>query len=156
MQHRKQATDPGYMPKEDPSDMDGEPDEIDLEDEDEDEKGPVEERKELIEDLFEKTEAYVRTNVELIKIKVVDKVAEIIASLISRILIITIFLLFFLMINIGLALWLGEVLGHNYYGFFIVAGLYALLGILLNATRNPLIKHPIINSIITQVLKKKS
>ena len=119
-----------------------------------DENGPIEDRKELIEDLFEKAEAYAKTNFELFKVKTVDKLAVVVASLISRLIVLVVFSFFFLMINIGLAIWIGESMGHVYYGFFIIAGLYALISILLFALRDPIIKNPIINSIISQVLKK--
>src|SRR4030095_12657054 len=44
----------------------------------------VEERKELIEDLFERVEAYIKTNVELIKLRSVDKLSVVLASLASK------------------------------------------------------------------------
>jgi len=113
----------------------------------------MEERKELLEDLFEKAEAYAKTNVELFKLKAADRLSVVIASLVSRLVVIVFFSFFFLMMNIGLAIWLGESMGHSYYGFFIVAGLYALIAIVLFIFRNPIIKNPIINSIISQILK---
>jgi len=118
-----------------------------------DENGPLEDRKELVEELFERAEAYARTNFELYKLKTVNKLSVVVASLISRLAVILIFSFFFLMVNVGLAIWLGETMGHVYYGFFVVAGLYAILAIVLFALRNPIIKNPIINSIISQVLK---
>ena len=125
-----------------------------LEEMDSDENNPIEDRKELIEDLFEKAEAYAKTNLEIFKLKTADKLAVVVASLVSRLVVLLVFSFFFLMINIGLAIWIGESMGHIYYGFFIIAGLYALLSILLFAFRDPVIKNPIINSIISQVLKK--
>ena len=114
----------------------------------------IEERKELIEDLFEKAEEYAKTNVELFKLKATAKLAGITASLVSRLIVILFLSFFFLMINIGLAIWLGQSLGQSYYGFFIVAGLYAILAFFLFVFRHPIIKNPIINSIISQVLNK--
>ena len=114
---------------------------------------PIEDRKELIEDLFEKAEVYARTSLELYKLKTVDKLSVVVASLVSRLVVTIIFSFFFLMLNVGLAIWLGESMGQIYYGFFIVAGLYALAAIILFVFRDPVIKNPIINSIISQVLK---
>jgi len=125
----------------------------DREETSEDQKDPIDDRKKLIEDLLEKAETYAKTNVELFKLKAADKLAVVIASLISRFVLIVFFSFFFLMMNVGLAIWLGESMGHIYYGFFIVAGLYALITIILFAFRNPIIKNPIINSIISQILK---
>lgn len=112
----------------------------------------IEEKKELIEDLFEKVEEYVKTNVQLAKLKATDKVADIIASLVAQALIVILGFFFFLMLNIGIAFWLGNLLGQTHYGFLIVAGFYALLGVLLFAFRKTIIKTPISNSIINKIL----
>src|SRR4030095_3616251 len=113
----------------------------------------VEERKELIEDLFERVEAYIKTNVELIKLRSVDKLSVVFASLASKFAVLLFLSFFFLMVNIGLAIWLGQVMGQTYYGFFLIAGIYALLSFILFLFRDSLIKNPIINSIISQFLK---
>jgi hypothetical protein len=120
---------------------------------DTDENNPLEDRKELVEDLFEKAEAYAKTSFEIYKLKTVDKMAAVVASLVTRLVVILFLSFFFLMINIGLAIWLGESMGHVYHGFFIVSGLYAIIAICLYVFRDTIIKNPIINSIISQVLK---
>jgi hypothetical protein len=112
----------------------------------------MEDQASLINTLFEKAEHYTKTSAELYKLKVIDKSADVISTLTVRLAIIVFITLFFLIMNTGVALWLGEVLGKVYYGFFIVAGFYALVGILLYAFRNKWIKVPLRNSIITQVL----
>ena len=35
------------------------------------------------------------------------------------------------MLNVGIALWLGDMLGKLHYGFFILAGVYFLIGIII-------------------------
>jgi hypothetical protein len=62
----------------------------------------------------------------------------------------------FLIVNIGLALWVGKLLGDSFYGFFIVGGFYALLAIPLHIFREQWIKYPISNSIIKELLKQKA
>ncbi len=115
----------------------------------------ISERKELIEDLFEKAEEYVKTNIEIAKLKATDKVAEIVSSLIAQIAVVVLAFFFLLMINIGIAFWLGMIMGATHYGFMVVAGFYALLVLLLVLFKNSLIKAPINNSIINQMLNKK-
>ncbi|HLP19907.1 MAG TPA: hypothetical protein VK174_06380, partial [Chitinophagales bacterium] len=61
--------------------------------------------------------------------------------------------LFALVFNIGVALWLGEVLGKSYYGFFIVAGFYLLTGVVLHFFLRSWIKKPVSDLIITQALQ---
>ncbi len=116
-------------------------------------KEVIEGRKELIEELFEKTEEYLKTNLELLKFKTADKMAGIISNLVSQIAIVLLGFIFFLMLNIGIAMWLGKVMGESYYGFMVLAAFYLLLTIIVVAFRNSLIKHPISHSIISQVLK---
>jgi hypothetical protein len=108
-----------------------------------------------IEALFEKAEDYSKTTLELFKLNAIDKTAEIVSSLAVRLAILLAVVLFVLVLNIGVALWIGELLGKTYYGFFVVAGIYALITILLYLFRNRWIRYPVSNAIITQMLKKK-
>lgn len=106
----------------------------------------------LIGTLFEKAEHYAETSAELYKLKAIYKSADVISTLIARFVVIVFITLFFLTLNIGIALWIGETLGKSYYGFFIVAGFYVLVGILLYVFRNTWIKQPFRDSIISQAL----
>lgn len=112
----------------------------------------MEDHSTLIGSLFEKTEHYTKTSVELYKLKAIDKSADVISTLVARLAVIVFITLFVLILNIGVALWIGELLGKSYYGFFVVAGFYALIGILLYGFRNKWIKSPLRNSIINQAL----
>ena len=107
----------------------------------------------LLESLLQRTEDYARTSIELYKLKAIDKSANIGSSIGFRFTIFITILCVFLIINIGLALWIGEVMGKSYYGFFVIGGLYALLSILIYVFRDQWIKTPISNAIITQALK---
>lgn len=108
-----------------------------------------------IEKLFEKAEDFSKTTIELFKLNVVDKSSEIASTLAVQLVIFMVVALFTLIINIGIALWLGEMLGKTYYGFFIIGAFYFLVIIILYVFRNPWIKYPISNSIISQILKEK-
>ena len=105
-----------------------------------------------IEAVVIKIEAYVKTNLELVKLQAVDKTADITSKLISRTLFFIAFSFFALFINIGLSFWLGEILGKDYYGFAIVAGFYLLLSIVLMMTHRSII-YKIKNYFINQLLK---
>ena len=107
----------------------------------------------LIESLIEKGEQYGKTTLELLKLKTLDKSADVASYLVSWLIVLIFAVLFFLILNIGVALWLGELLGKSYYGFFIVAGFYALLALIFGVFRKQLIKNPVNNSIIEQVLE---
>jgi len=107
----------------------------------------------LIETLFEKSDRYTRTSAELYKLKAIGKSAELISVMTARLAVIVFMILFFLILNIGIALWIGEGLGKTYFGFFAVAGFYALGGALLYFFSNRWITAPLRNSIILQALK---
>lgn len=113
----------------------------------------MDEQSGLIESLIEKGEQYGKTTLELLKLKTLDKSADVASNLVSWLIVIIFVVLFFLILNIGVALWLGELLGKSYYGFFVVSGIYALLALIFSIFRKQLIKDPLNNSIIEQVLE---
>ena len=113
----------------------------------------MEDQENLIESLIEKGEQYGKTTIELLKLKTLDKSADVASTLISWAIVIVFTVLFFLILNIGIALWIGELLGKSYYGFFAVAGFYALLALIFGIFREAWVKRPVNNSIVTQVLE---
>jgi uncharacterized membrane protein len=105
--------------------------------------------------LIERAEDYSKTTFELFKMQAIDKSADVFSSLVSRFAVLMAFVLSILTINIGIALWLGILLGSAYYGFFVIGVLYAFIAILLLFFGQQWIKTPVSNSIILQMLKKK-
>jgi hypothetical protein len=112
----------------------------------------MEEQSDLIESLIEKGEQYGRTSFKLFKLKTLDKSADVGSNIVSWLVVIVFAVLFFLILNIGIALWIGELLGKSYLGFFAVSGFYAFLALVSFVFRKQLIKAPINNSIISQIL----
>lgn len=107
----------------------------------------------IVEALYERVETYTKTTLELSKLKALNTTTHVATTMISRLSVIIIFTFFALVMNIGIALWVGELLGKNYYGFFIVAGFYLIAGIVLHFFLHNWIKKPISNLIITQALR---
>lgn len=108
-----------------------------------------------IETLFEKVQDYSKTTLELYKLNAIDKSADVASSLISRLAVFMVVALAVIIINIGIAIWIGQLLGNSSYGFFIIGGFYALIAIILHGYRHSFLKDPISDSIIAQLLKKK-
>lgn len=106
-----------------------------------------------IESLFERVEAYSKTTIELTKLKFLETTTNIVTSLVPRIGVIMMILLFALILNIGIALLLGELLGKSYYGFFIVAGFYLVAAIIFHFFLHKWIKKPLSELIIKQALQ---
>jgi len=112
----------------------------------------MEEKFKYFDTLLNSAEEYGKTSIELIKLKTVDKVADGISGIVAWTAVITALVLFFITLNFGLALWLGNLLGENYLGFFVVAAFYVLIAIILFIFRNKWIKKPLNDSIINQML----
>jgi len=68
----------------------------------------MDEQSGLIESLIEKGEQYGKTTIELIKLKTLDNTADVSSNLVLWIVVAVFAVLFFLILNIGVALWIGE------------------------------------------------
>jgi hypothetical protein len=112
----------------------------------------MEKPKELIETLIEKGEEYGKTTLELMKLKTIDKSSDMVSTLVSWLIVILFAVMFFTLLNIAIALWLGGIMGHSWYGFFTVAAFYALLTLVFWIFRKQLVKKPVNNSIVKQLL----
>lgn len=105
-----------------------------------------------LEVLVEKAGDYSKTSLELCKLTAIDKFADLLSSLAVRLIVYSVVVLAVLIVNIGIALWLGELLGKTYFGFFIIAACYAILALVLHTFRLLWIKYPINNAIIAKLL----
>jgi len=111
----------------------------------------METKTDMFDPLIERVEAYGNTTVELLKLKSVAKTAEVSSTLISRSLFLIALSFLTFMLHVSAALWLGEMVGKNYYGFLIVAAFDALVAIVIYFM-HPFIKSRFNNSIIKQLL----
>jgi hypothetical protein len=106
-----------------------------------------------IEELFEKAGEYGKTSLELLKLKAIDKSASVISSLAVKSVLLIVVVMFLLSLSIGAGLWIGELFGRPYYGFFILAGFYALVTIVFYIFRDQWIKKPVNDSMIKKILQ---
>lgn len=106
-----------------------------------------------IEHIYERGEAYSKTSIELAKLKALETTTHVVTSLISKLSVVIMLSLFILVLNIGVALWLGELLGKTYYGFFIAAAFYLLAALVLHFFLLNWIRKPVSDLIITQALQ---
>lgn len=107
----------------------------------------------LFESLLEKATDYGKTSLELIKLKVIDKSSDAVSSIIPHTVVVIIISSFLIFINLGIAFWLGEILGKICYGFFIVAGFYGLAGFIIHVFMHKWLKNIIYNYLIKLALK---
>lgn len=104
-----------------------------------------------IDSLFEKASDYVETRIELARLKITEKSSDVISDLASKLILIAIMSVFVLMLNVGIALWLGELLGKSYYGFFVLAGFYGIVALISYFLREKWIEEPVTNAIIKKM-----
>ena len=112
----------------------------------------MEDRIHFIEPLFERAEAYGKTSYELFKLKALDRTAAVVSTVVSRGAVLIVLSMCIMISNIGAALWLGDLLGKSYDGFFCVAGFYGIIGGVLYFFMHNRIKKSVSNSIISQLL----
>lgn len=113
----------------------------------------MEDNTKLLESLLERASEYSKTTYELIRLKVLDKITDVFSTLVPHSVVIILIASFMLFLNLGLALWLGELLGKMYYGFFVVAGFYILAGIFIHVFLNKWLKRVVGNYFIKHLLK---
>ncbi|MBW6500025.1 MAG: hypothetical protein K0B05_01420 [Bacteroidales bacterium] len=106
-----------------------------------------------IESLYEKATEFGKAGYELGKLKVVDKTSDVVSSFIPHYVVFVLAVSFLVFLNLGLAIWLGEIVGRIFYGFFIVAGFYGLAGIFVHFFMHKRLKKFIGNNIIKLLLR---
>ncbi|HEY4935426.1 MAG TPA: hypothetical protein VII44_02535 [Puia sp.] len=103
--------------------------------------------------LIDKSKDYLDTKIELSKLKTIDKSADVLSAVVVMVSMILIGSLVVILTSIGLALFLGKLLGAYYYGFFIMGGFYAIILLVIFIQRNKWIKTPVANGLINKMLK---
>ena|SRR5215212_30007 len=104
-----------------------------------------------VETLIEKIKSYIETSVDLLKLKAIDKSSTVASVIIDYLIAFLVFGIFVILLNIGLALLIGELLGKAYYGFFIMAVLNAIIGFII-LKNNKWLKTPLTNSMVKKLL----
>jgi hypothetical protein len=112
----------------------------------------MEEKYKMLEDLMANAETFGKTNVELIKLKTVDKVADGASSMVAWAAVVIALVLFFITLNFGIALLVGDLVGKAYLGFLIVAAFYGVAGLILYLFKDKWIKKPLNDSMINNMM----
>lgn len=112
----------------------------------------METKENILEPLLEKALQYGQTSVALLKLEAQNKLAAVTGSLARKAVIGLVGFALLLFASIGAALWLGQYWGKPYYGFLIVAAVYAVvLGLLLLIPKA--IKKPVSDATLTQLIQ---
>ena len=113
----------------------------------------MEERKTPVEFLLERGQTYANTTIQLVKLKSAERFADIASNLASNFVILILTAVFFINLNVGIALFIGELLGKIWLGFLVVAAFYGIIAISFYIFRDRLIKRRVRNSVIKELLK---
>lgn len=113
----------------------------------------MEDNSNLLESLLESAGEYGKTSLELMKLKTIDKTTDIVSTFIPHSIVFVLITSFMLFLNLGLAFWLGEILGKTFYGFFVVSGFYIITGIIIHFFMHKWFKRLIGDYFIKHVLK---
>jgi len=106
----------------------------------------------LMESLVSQTKEYVDDRLELYKLKMIDKTSGVASSVASGLALFVVFFIFFVVLNIGIALLIGDPVGKSWLGFLIWAAVYAIIGFVIFSQRNKIFKDPITGMIIRKFL----
>lgn len=112
----------------------------------------IDEKPTGIEELFNKLKDYGETRLNLYKLIAINKVSGFFSTFVSMLILLLILFTFILCITIGAALLIGNWLGAAYIGFFIVAGIYFIIGLVLFYARGNLLKTPVSNKLIKEMV----
>ena len=113
----------------------------------------MEDKTNFFESLLEKATDYGKTSYELVKLKAVDKTSDVVSSFIPHSVVFIMIASFILFLNLGIALWLGDLLGKLFYGFFVVAAFYVIIGIVIHFFMHKWLKRLLSDYFIKHVLK---
>ncbi|HET7116496.1 MAG TPA: hypothetical protein VFI29_08400 [Hanamia sp.] len=105
-----------------------------------------------IEELFDKLKDYGNIRLELLRLKTIKKVSGTLSGLMVSVILIVISSLVLFCVTMGLALLLGAWLGKLYLGFFIMAGVYIVIGLIFYSGRNKFVKTAVSDKIVKELL----
>ncbi len=106
-----------------------------------------------IETLYERVVDYGKTSLDLLKLKAVDKTSDVSSSFVPLSVVFYFAGTVVLFLSLGLALWVGEMLDKMSYGFFAVAGLYGVVGVIFYIFLRKPVKRIIGNNMVKMLLK---
>jgi len=107
-----------------------------------------------IQSLADRAKDYVETRIDLLKLQAANKSSDMISSIAASAVTIVIIVFFFIMLNVGIGLLLGELLGKSYYGFFVLAAIYLIIGLLFKSSGDKWVKEPVSSMLIKKLFKK--
>lgn len=107
------------------------------------------------ESLADQLRAWVNTRVAQAKLSVAEKVSKLAATMMALLLSALVFFLFLVLITVAASLLIGDWLGHVWLGFLIMAAVVLLLGWIIWAGRERLLRLPMLNAFIEALFEEE-
>jgi hypothetical protein len=108
-----------------------------------------------IESLIDEGKRYVQTRLDEMKLSAADKSARLLSLTVSVFLTAAVFFLFFVLISVALAFFIGDWLGSRPIGFLIVAGIGLLGALWIWSMRETWIRRPIRNALLRVLFEEE-
>lgn len=108
-----------------------------------------------IEGINEDLKEYAITNYELVKLQATKRISLIGSELISTVIIALFGLFFLLILSCGVGFYLSSLIGNTFSGFFIVAGFYLLVTLIVFLYRKKILEIPLRDKIVTKLLEDR-
>ena len=96
---------------------------------------------------------YLETRTTLWKMKAIESLVDVSSELVTGMGLICIVAFVVIMFSIGAALLIGDWLGKDFYGFFIIGAAYVFFGLICYIKRGKWLKEPFSNMLIRKILK---
>ena len=103
--------------------------------------------------ILDQAEQYIKTSMELYTLRLTAKIAKIVSTLITQLVIGVLAMIVLFMLSMFLAFWIGDLMGRSYLGFLIIGGVIGLVTGILFLMRDKMIRKPLMNDIISEILK---
>lgn len=106
----------------------------------------------IIDELLQKAAEYGKAELELAKLKTIDKASDIVSASVPSLIVMATASVFVLFLNLGIALWVGGLLENLFLGFFAVAAFYGIIALILHLLMRKWLKRKVSDYIIKRVL----
>jgi len=107
-----------------------------------------------VESLVDHVKEYVHVRTDEVRLGIAERSSAVVAALVAGTIVTAIFFLCYIFLGIGAAIWVGRILNNPIAGYLLVALLQFVIGLIIWAGRGPLIRMPVFNAILHQLLIK--
>ena len=108
-----------------------------------------------VESLSESVKEYVKIQYDILRLQLTDKFASLGSTMISDLVLIFVSLIGLFFLSVSLGFYLSLVFASNTIGFLILGGIYSLLALVCVLFRKKIVKDPMKDKLINELLKDK-